>query len=76
MTFTAPSVEIRLQFCATLLVVLNLEKMFPLGTECFGKRIGQSERDELREPRFIAMREVTALIPAAKTLLGVLRFWR
>ena len=49
--------------------------MFPLRTKCLGKRVCQPERDELREARFIAMRQITALISAAKTLLGILRFW-
>ncbi len=76
MTLAASSVEIRFQFRPPLLVVLNLQEMFPLAAKRYGKRIGQSERDKLRQPRFIAMRQITALIPAAKPLLGFLRFGR
>jgi hypothetical protein len=40
------------------LVVLNFPEMFPLGAQRFGKRIGESKRDKLREARFIAMRQI------------------
>jgi hypothetical protein len=69
MTFATPAVQIRLQFAATLLVILDLPKVLPLGTKRFGKRIGEANRDKLRQTRFIAMRQVAALIPTAKALL-------
>src|SRR6266700_2681857 len=51
--------------------------MLPLGSERFWERIGQMKRDELRQARLIAMGEITALMPPAKALLGVLHpGWR
>ena len=71
MTFTAPSIEIRLQFLPPLPVVLDLPEMLPLTAKRFRKRIGQSKRNELRQLRFVAMRQITALVPAAKSLLEI-----
>jgi hypothetical protein len=31
--------------------------------------------DELRQPWFVAMRQIAALVPAAKTLLGIFGLW-
>lgn len=76
MTLTPTTVEISLQLRATLLVVLNLPKMLLLGTKRFWKRIGEAKRDELCQARFIAMRQITALMPAAKTSLEVFHLWR
>ena len=70
-TFAPASVEIRFQLRATLLVILNFPKMLPFRAKRFRKRISQSKRDELRQSRFIAMRQVTAFMPTAKTALEV-----
>ena len=75
MTLAATFVEIGFQLRPALLVILKLQEMFPFGAKCFGKRIGQTERDELRESWFIAMRQVAAFIPTAKTLLEVFQLW-
>jgi len=76
MALAASFVEIRFQFPAALRVVLDLPKVGPLRTKRFRKGISQTERDELRQTRFIAMREITSLVPAAKTLPDIFNDWR
>ncbi len=76
MTLAPAPVEIRFQFGATPLVVFDFPELFPFGAKRFGKRIGQAKRDELCQPRFITVREITALMPAAKTLLEVFHLRR
>src|SRR5580704_18849782 len=75
-TLPATFVQIRLHFCAPLAIIFNLRKMIPLRTKRLGKTVSQMKRDELREPRLIAMRQITSLIPATKSPLGILRFRR
>jgi len=74
MAFASSLVEIGFEFFPSLAVVFNLGKMLPLRTERFGKAAGEMERDELRQARLIAMREIPPLMPAAKTPLCVLHF--
>jgi len=74
MAFSMTFIEIGFQFRPTLLIILNFQKMFPLGRSDSGNESANAERDELREARFIAMRKITAFIPTAKTLLSVLWF--
>jgi len=76
MTFAPASVEISLQFRPALPVVLNFPEMLPFGTKRFRKGIGKAKRDELRQPRFIAMWQIATLIPTAKAALGVFYLWR
>ena len=77
MTLTPAFVEIRFELFALLAAVLNLGKMLPLRTERFWKAIGEMKGDELRQSRFVAMRQITALVPTAKALLGILDLrWR
>ncbi len=76
MTLTPAFIEIRFELFALLTVVLNLGEMLPLGTKRFRKAVGEMKGDELRQPRFVAMRKITALMPAAKALFGVCGLWR
>ena len=69
MAFASSLVEIGFEFFPSLAVVFNLGKMLPLRTERFGKAAGEMERDELRQARLVAMREIPPLMPAAKTAL-------
>jgi len=73
MTLAASLIQVCLQFRPPFPVIFNLGKMFPLGAQRFGKTIGETKRDKLRQSRFVAMRQITAFIPTTKTLLGV--FW-
>ena len=75
-TLPAPFVQIRLQFSAPLAVVFNLETVLPLGAKRFRKTVGETKRYELSEPRLVAMRQLTALVPTAKTLVNVFQFRR
>ena len=50
--------------------------MLPLGAQRFGKTIGEMKGDELPQARLVAMRQITALVPAAKTLLEVFNLRR
>ena len=67
MTFAPSFVQIRFKLFPLLSVVLNLGEMLPLGAHRFGKAVGEMKGDELRQARFIAVRQITALMPAAKT---------
>jgi hypothetical protein len=50
------------------------KKMFPFPTPRSRQRIPQPERDELDEARFIAVRQITAFMPAFEALrLGLFR---
>ena len=75
MTLTPTSVQIRFDQFPLLTIVLNLGEMLPLGTQRFGKAVCEMKSDELRQARFIAMRQIAALMPAAKTLLGIVGLW-
>ena len=75
MTLATAFVEIRFELFAPFAIVLNAPKMLPLGAQGFGKTVGQAERDELREAGFIAMRQITSLMPAAETSLRVFDLW-
>ncbi len=75
MTFASTFVEIRFDQFALLTVVLNFGEMFPLGAEGSWKTVCEMKGDELRQPRLIAMWQIAALMPAAKTLLGGFNLW-
>ena len=66
MASAATAVQIFLELAETTLVVLNSQQSFPLGTEFDWKGVGETERDELDEAWFVAMRQVTALVPAGE----------
>jgi len=71
MTIAAPSVEIGFNQFPLLASILDLRKSLPLGTECPWKTVGEMKRDELDPVRFIAMWQITTLVPSAKAPLGV-----
>jgi len=73
MTFATPLVEILLKLLPLLTVVLNLEEMLPLGTKGRRKTVCQMKGDKLRETWLVTMRQITALMPATKTLFGVFK---
>jgi len=71
MTLSHPAIQIFLQLRSPLTHVFDLQKMLPLATTRGRHGITEPNRDELHETRIIAMRQVTALVPAeeAKRLL-------
>ena len=75
MALTSPFVEIRFDQFPLLSVVLNLGEMFPFGAKRLGKTVGEMKGNELRQSRLVAMRQITALMPSAKTLLGIVGLW-
>src|SRR5262245_50745844 len=75
-TFATSAVQIRFQLNAPLTVLLDAPEVLPLAAQCLGKRIRQMECDELGEARFISVRKVAALMPAAETAHGVLALRR
>ncbi len=76
LTLTSPFVQVCLQFSLPLMVVFNLEKVHPLGAKRFRKAIRETKRYELSEPRLVAVRQITTLMPTSKTLLGIIWVWR
>jgi hypothetical protein len=72
--FAACLVEVPLQFGPALAVVFNSREMLPLRAKRVGKTVGETKGDKLGKPRFVAMRQVTALMPTEKTLPGILGF--
>ena len=72
----SPLVQVCLQFGSPFSVILDLCEMLPLGSESCWKAVIQPEGDELHESRFVPMRQITTLVPAAKTALGVLQVWK
>ncbi len=71
MTRAPAFVEIRLNQFPLFAVVLIFGEMLPLGAKRFGKAVGKMKGDELRQPRFVAVRQITTLMPTTKTLLGI-----
>jgi len=71
MAIAPATVEIRLQFRTATLVIFNFPKMLPLGAKRFRKRIDKAYCDKLCQAWFIPVREVSALMPAAKAALEV-----
>jgi hypothetical protein len=69
-------VETGLQRCTPLVVVFNLEKMLPFGATRFGKGIREPKRDKLREPWFIPMGKIAALVPTSKAGFAILLLQR
>ena len=51
--------------------VLNIGEMLPLGTKRFRKTVDEMKGNKLRQSRFVAMRKITALVPATKALFGI-----
>src|ERR1017187_751236 len=72
MTITSSLVQVSLQLNPPLAIVLNLQQQLPFGTQLFRERIGQPEGDELNQPRFVAVRKITAFMPAAKSAFNIL----
>ena len=76
MTLTPAFVEISFEQFPLLSVIFNLREIFPFRTKRFRKTVGEMKGDELRQSGFVAMRQITALVPATKTLLGIFNLWR
>jgi hypothetical protein len=72
-TFATSFVQISLQFKHPLAILLNPQQRLPLAPQFFRKCIRKSERHELDQPRFVAMRQITVLVPATKPTLHVFR---
>jgi hypothetical protein len=67
----APSlVEIGLELLAPLAVVLDFQHGSPLRTQCGRESIGQAEGDKLCKAGLIAVRQITAFVPATESQLG------
>ena len=64
MAFAPALIQILLKLPAAVKVVLDLQHPFPFGTQGGRKGIGEAKGHELREPGFVAVRQVTAFIPA------------
>src|SRR5690606_33280182 len=47
-----------------------------LRAQGFRKTVGETKRNELCQARLVAMRQITALMPAAKTSLRIFQFRR
>ncbi|GEM_PF-4383449 len=76
MTFASAFIQIRFNFRSPLAVVFDPGKMLPFGTKGGRKTVGETKRDKLYEPRFITMRQITPLVPTAKSLLEVFNLRR
>jgi hypothetical protein len=64
MTFANPTIQILLQLCALLAVVLDLQQMLPFTATGFGHGVSHAESDELNQTGKVTMRQITALVPA------------
>ena len=69
MTISTAFVEICFKPFAALVIVFHVQEVRPFGTQSRRKTICQPKRDKLSEARFVAMRQITALVPAAKARL-------
>jgi hypothetical protein len=67
MTLTVSFIEIRFKLESALTLIFDLPKMFPLGTERFGKAIGESESHELGQSGLIPVWQITALVPTSES---------
>ena len=76
MALAVPLVQVRLQLCPTLAIILDPPEMFPLGAKSSWKAIGEAEGDKLRQTGFVTMRQATGLMPAAKAEHRMLAPWR
>lgn len=72
MASSPPLVQVSLQLNSPLTVVFDFQQRFPFGTQLFRERIGESKGDELNQPRFVAVRKITLLVPAQKSMLNIL----
>jgi hypothetical protein len=59
--------EVLFELFAARALVFNLEQCRPLAAQSRRKGICQPEGDELRQTRLVAVRQVTAFMPAAET---------
>src|SRR5206468_5392239 len=66
--FAPAFVQIGFQFYAAFSVLFKFEQRRPFGKQGGRESIGEVIGDELREARRIAVRDVTAFVPAAETL--------
>ena len=67
-TFTDALVKIGFQFRSPFASIFNFKQMFPLAPTREWKRIGEAERDKLNQIRLVAVRQITALMPAKKAI--------
>jgi len=72
MTFTQSTIQIFLQPGALLPIVFNFQQMPPFTAPGNRQGIRQPKGDELNQPRFVAVRKITAFMPAAKPTLNVI----
>ena len=70
-TFAMALIEIRLEQLPSLKIFLNLREMLPLGAQRLREAVSEMKGHKLSEPRFIAMWQVTAFVPAAEALPGI-----
>lgn len=61
------TIKVGFQLLAAFADIFNTKQMFSFAAAGGGHRIFQPERDELNEIRLIAMRQVTAFVPAEET---------
>ena len=71
MAAASTSIQIVLNLQPAFVVVLNLKYGFPFGTQCRWKGIGQMKSHKLYEAGLVAVRQVTAFIPTAKTAFRI-----
>ncbi len=60
------AIQISFEFQPALTVAFDRQKPLPLRTQSGRKGIRQVKSNELRQPRLVTMRQVTALVPATK----------
>ena len=66
--FTDASVKIGFQFLSPLANIFNLEQVLPLTTTGSWKRISKADCGKLNQIRFVAVRQITALMPAREAI--------
>ena len=71
MAGAAPLVQIGLQFNPPTAIVLDFQQRPPFGTHWFRERIREAKGDELNQARLVAVRQITALVPALKTAFNI-----
>ena len=67
-------IEVSFKLLAPFAVIFNFQQGSPFRTQRPREGVGEVKSDELRESWFIAMRQVTALVPAAKAVDRILAF--
>src|ERR1043166_6609366 len=68
------AIQINFQFFAPFALVLNFQQVLPFGTERVRETVGQAESHELGKSRFIAVRQVAALVPPTEAAQHLLAF--